>query len=51
MELQAILMVQERVKAAKLPIYYEVGGQDLRATDPIHPQLYLRFLTCTLECG
>ena len=26
-------MVQKRVKAAKLHIYYEVGGQDLRITD------------------
>ena len=25
-------MVQKRVKAAKLHIYYEVGGQDLRIT-------------------
>ena len=26
-------MVQKRVKAAKLHIYYEVGGQDLRITE------------------
>jgi hypothetical protein len=25
-------MVQKRVKAAKLHIYYEVGGQDMRIT-------------------
>ena len=32
MELKAILMVQKRVNAAKLPIYYEAGGQDLMIT-------------------
>ena len=29
-------MVQKRVKAAKLHIYYEVGGQDLRITEWMH---------------